>query len=194
MKIINVDELKDPNCKAPFYAILDDTKKYEDDPRACGCASQAILNAVLILKERLQIENSKSSHDELLEIQELTREKENSVKIEALIGYIDGHPIFDTCRILVMNPNGMNEEIFFRIFLNRLSQGHIALVVMESPDQAGSVANDRVNHISFIHSENGEVYFDGLRADLNFLIRAFYYSRPTTLLFFALNPGTQDER
>lgn len=194
MKIINIDLLKDPNCKAPFYAILDDTKKYEDDPRACGCATQAILNAVLILKERLQIENSKSAYDELLEIQELTRENENSVKIEAMMEYIDRHPIFDTCRILVMNPNGMNEEIFFRIFLNRLSQGHIALVVMEAPDHTGSVATDRVNHVSFIHSESGEVYFDGLRVDLNFLIKAFYYSRPTTLLFFAINPGVQDGR
>jgi hypothetical protein len=46
MKIIKIDELKNPDCKAPFYAILGDAKIHDDDPRACGCASQAILNAV----------------------------------------------------------------------------------------------------------------------------------------------------
>ena len=98
----------------------------------------------------------------------------------------------NSCRMLVMNPNGMNEEVFLKIFLNRLIQGNLVLAMMEIPDQNGEPAKNILNHASFVHGEDGEVYFDGLRVDLNFLLRAFYFSKPTTLIFFAVNAGRQD--
>ena len=52
MKIIEVNELKNPECKAPFYAVIDKGKSEPLDTRACGCASLALLNTVLVLKEK----------------------------------------------------------------------------------------------------------------------------------------------
>lgn len=187
MKIVEVNDLKNPECEAPFYNIIDPEKSGETDPRACGCATIALLNAILILKKRLKISDDLTPFEEMNRIQELMGEKNNSVQPETLLEFIDQHPMFNHCRMLVMNPNGMNEEVFLRIFLNRLTQGNIALVLMEVPDKTGDPAKDILNHVSFIHSENGEVYYDGLRTHLDFLLRAFYYSRPTTLIFLGLN-------
>lgn len=194
MKIIEVNELKDNKHSAPFYSIVDKTKSGNPDPRACGCATLALLNMILVLKNRLGIHGDGTAFDEMKWIQEQTEEKENSVQPENMMGFIDKDPIFNSCRMLVMNPNGMNEEIFLKIFLNRLTQGNLVLAMMEIPDQNGGPAKDILNHASFVHSEDGEVYFDGLRVDLNFLLRAFYFSKPTTLIFFAVNTGGQDGR
>jgi glycine cleavage system protein P-like pyridoxal-binding family len=95
---------------------------------------------------------------------------------------------------VAVNPNGMNEEVFLRIFLRRLADGDLVLAMMEIPDKNGDLAKDILNHASFVHAEEGDVYFDGLRVDFNFLLQAFYFSKPTTLIFFAVNPGGQDER
>jgi hypothetical protein len=189
MKIVEVNELKDPGCEAPFYNIIDKTKLGEADPRACGCASIALLNAILILKKRLKIRDNLTPFDELRHVQEMTDEQDNGVRPENVLEFVDQHPIFNSCRMLVMNPNAMNEEIFLRIFLRRLYQGNIAIAMMEVPEKAGTPATDVLNHVSFIHCEGEEIYFDGLRINLNFLIRAFYYSRPTTLVFFGVNSG-----
>ncbi len=194
MKIISLNDLKNPDHQAPFYAVIDETKKGTPDARACGCASLALLNMILILKNRLGIHNDQTAFDEMRWIQEQTQEKENSVQPENLMGFIDNHPIFNSCRMLVMNPNGMNEEVFLRIFLRRLADGNLVLAMMEVPDKNGDPAKNILNHASFVHAEDGEVYFDGLRVDFNFLLRAFYFSKPTTLIFFAVNPGGQDGR
>lgn len=189
MKIVNINELKDPACEAPFYAIIDKTKAGELDPRACGCASLALLNMILIFKKRLKISDNLTPFDELKNIQEMTNEQANGISPENFLEFIDQHSIFNSCRMLAMNPNAMNEEIFLRIFLRKLYQGNVAVVMMEIPEKSGAPATDVLNHVSFIHSEGEDIYFDGLRADLNFLIRVFYYSRPTTLLFFGSNYG-----
>lgn len=194
MKILELNELKNSDHQAPFYAVIDETKKGTPDARACGCASLALLNMILVLKNRLGIHDGRTAFDEMRWIQEQTEEKENSVQPENLMGFIDNHPIFNSCRMLVMNPNGMNEEVFLRIFLRRLADGDLVLAMMEVPDSSGEPAKDILNHASFVHSEDGEVYFDGLRVDLNFLLRAFYFSKPTTLIFFAVNTGGQDGR
>lgn len=194
MKIISLNDLKNPDHQAPFYAVIDETKKGTPDARACGCASLALLNMILILKNRLGIHNDQTAFDEMRWIQEQTQEKENSVQPENLMGFIDNHPIFNSCRMLVMNPNGMNEEVFLRIFLRRFADGNLVLAMMEVPDKNGDPAKNILNHASFVHAEDGEVYFDGLRVDFNFLLRAFYFSKPTTLIFFAVNPGGQDGR
>ncbi len=194
MKILELNELKNPNHQAPFYAVIDETKKGTKDSRAGGCASLALLNMILVFKNRLGIHDERTALDEMRWIQEQTEEKENSVQPENLMGFIDNHPIFNSCRMLVMNPNGMNEEVFLRIFLRRLADGDLVLAMMEVPDSSGEPAKDILNHASFVHSEDGEVYFDGLRVDLNFLLRAFYFSKPTTLIFFAVNPGGQNGR
>lgn len=149
---------------------------------------------ILVLKNRLGIHDDGTAFDELKRIQEQTEEKENSVQPEGMMRFIDNDPIFDSCRMLVMNPNGMSEEVFLKIFLNRLAQGNLVLAMMEIPDKNSEPAKDILNHASFVHSEDGEVYFDGLRVDLNFLLRAFYFSKPTTLIFFAVNPGGQNGR
>ena len=189
MKIVEVNELKDPACEAPFYNIIDKTKSGEPDPRACGCACIALLNAILILKKRLKITDDLTPFDELKNGQEMTDERDNGVSPENFLEFIDQHPIFNSCRMLVMNPNAMDEEVFLRIFLRRLYQGNIAIVMMEVPEKSGAPATDVLNHVSFIHCVGDEIYFDGLRTDFNFLIRAFYYSRPTTLVFFGVNSG-----
>lgn len=194
MKIIEVNDLKDQTHSAPFYSIVDKTKSGSPDPRACGCATLALFNMILVLKNRLGIHDDGTVFDEMKWIQEQTEEKENSVQPENMMEFIDKDPIFNSCRMLVMNPNGMNDEVFLKIFLNRLAQGNLVLAMMEIPDQNGEPAKNFLNHASFVHSENGEVYFDGLRVDLNFLIRAFYFSKPTTLIFFAVNTGGQDGR
>jgi hypothetical protein len=189
MKIIEVNELKNPKCEAPLYNIIDKTKSGELDPRACGCASIALLNAILILKKRLKINDNLTPFDELKHIQEMTDEHNNGVQPESFLEFIDQHSIFNSCRMLVMNPNAMNEEVFLRIFLRRLYQGNVAIVMMKVLEKSGAPAKDVLNHVSFIHCVGDEIYFDGLRADFNFLIRAFYYSRPTTLVFFGVNSG-----
>lgn len=194
MKIARIDDLKNPNYTAPFYSVIDGNKLGTQDPRACGCATLAILNAVLVLKSRLEISDDKTAFDEMVQIQELTQENENSVRPENFFRFIDNHPVFNSCRMLVLNPNGMDEEIFLRIFLNRLAQGNIAFALLEIPKKNGDQALNIINHASFIHSENGEVYYDGLRVDLNFLIRTLYFSRPNTLLFLAPNEGATHER
>lgn len=194
MKIAKMNELKNPNCTAPFYSVIDEQKLGTPDPRACSCATLAILNATLLLKKRLNITDGKTAYDEMVAIKSLTQEKEDGVSPENFFGFIDKHPIFDSCRMLVLNPNGMDEEIFLRIFLNRLAQGNIAFAMLEIPKKAGDKAMNILNHASFIHSENGEVYFDGLRADLNFLIRTLYFSRTNTLLFLASNEGANHGR
>lgn len=194
MKIIEVNELKTETHQAPFYSIIDKTKIGQDDPRACGCATLALLNMILILKERLSIYNERTAFDEMKWIQEQTQETENTVQPEIMMQFIDKHPIFNSCRMLVMNPNGMDEEVFLRIFLRRLAEGNLVLAMMEIPDNSGDSAKNSLNHVSFVHSEDGEIYFDGLRVHLNFLLRAFYFSRPTTLVFFAFNPGGQNGR
>lgn len=194
MKIIEVNELKAEIHQAPFYSIIDKTKIGQADPRACGCATLALLNMILILKERLNLHDEQTAFDEMNWIQEQTQEAENTVQPEIMMQFIDKHPIFNSCRMLVMNPNGMDEEVFLRIFLRRLAEGNLVLAMMEIPDNSGDSSKNSLNHVSFVHSEEGEVYFDGLRVDLNFLLRAFYFSRPTTLVFFAVNPGGQDER
>lgn len=194
MKIIEVNELKAETHQAPFYSIIDKTKIGQDDPRACGCATLALLNMILILKERLPIHDERTAFDEMKWLQEQTQETENTVQPEVMMQFIDKHPIFNSCRMLVMNPNGMDEEVFLRIFLRRLAEGNLILAMMEIPDNAGDLAKNSLNHVSFVHSEEGEVYFDGLRVNLNFLLRAFYFSRPTTLVFFAVNPGEQNGR
>lgn len=192
MKIVEANELKSEAHQAPFYSIIDKTKIGNTDPRACGCATLALLNMILVLKERLNLHDERTAFDEMKWIQEQTQEAENTVQPEMMMQFIDKHPIFNSSRMLVMNPNGMDEEVFLRIFLRRLAEGNLVLAMMEIPDNSGDSAKNSLNHVSFVHSEEGEVYFDGLRVNLNFLLRAFYFSRPTTLVFFAINLGGQD--
>jgi hypothetical protein len=194
MKIVEVNELKSGDCKAPFYCIIDKTKITQADPRACGCATLAMLNLILVFKERLGIENSRSAFVELKLIQEQIKECKNSVRPEALTEFIDKHPTFNSCRMLVMNPNRMDEDVFLKIFLRRLVEGNLVLAMLELPTEEGEPAKHSLNHAAFIHSEKGEVYFDGLAVDLNFLLSAFYFSKPTTLIFFTVNPGGANER
>ncbi|MFN7825797.1 MAG: hypothetical protein ACK5P6_10595, partial [Pseudobdellovibrionaceae bacterium] len=192
MKILKLNDLKNHDHQAPFYAVIDENKKGTPDARACGCASLALLNMILVLKERLNLHDELTAFDEMKWIQEQTQEAKNTVQPEMMMQFIDKHPIFNSCRMLVMNPNGMDEEVFLRIFLRRLAESNLVLAMMEIPDNSGDSAKNSLNHVSFVHSEEGEVYFDGLQVDLNFLLRAFYFSRPTTLVFFAVNPGGQD--
>ncbi|MBX7231410.1 MAG: hypothetical protein K1X29_04930 [Bdellovibrionales bacterium] len=194
MKIIEVNELKIETHQAPFYSIIDKTKIGQADPRACGCATLALLNMILILKERLNLHDERTAFDEMKWIQQQTQEADNTVQPEKMMEFVDKHPIFNSCRMLVMNPNGMDEEVFLRIFLRRLAESNLVLAMMEIPDKPGDPATNSLNHVSFVHSEDNEVYFDSLQVGLNFLLRAFYFSRPTTLIFFSVNPGEQDGR
>lgn len=151
-------------------------------------------NVLIFINDYVGIYDDLNALDEMRCIQEQVQEKDNAVPPDILMEFIDAHPLFNSCRMLVMNPNGMNEEVFLRIFLRRLADGNLVLAMMEVPDKNGDHAKNILNHASFVHAEDGEVYFDGLRVDFNFLLRAFYFSKPTTLIFFAVNPGGQDGR
>jgi hypothetical protein len=88
MKILKLNDLKNPDHHAPFYAVIDETKKGTPDARACGCASLALLNMILLLKNRLDIHDDRSAFDEMRWIQEQTAEKDNSVQPENLMALI----------------------------------------------------------------------------------------------------------
>lgn len=65
MKSLELNELKNSEHQAPFYAVIDETKRGTPDARACGCASLALLNMILILKDRLDIHNDRTAFDEM---------------------------------------------------------------------------------------------------------------------------------
>lgn len=194
MKIVDVEELHNLEYDGPLYLVLDKTKQNESDPRACGCASLALLNSILFLKEKMNIQDGQTIYGEMRRIQKLTKEEKNAVLPENMLSFIEKHSVFNSCRLLVMNPNGMLADVFFKIFLRRLTEGSVALVMMEIPAKKNDRARNVLNHVSFVHSKDGEVYFDGLRVTLDFLLRAFYFSTPTTLMIFALNNRGQDEK
>ena len=70
MKTLELNELKKPDQQAPFYAVIDETKKGTPDARACVCASLAMLNMILVLKNRLDIHDNRTAFDEMRWIQE----------------------------------------------------------------------------------------------------------------------------
>lgn len=100
--------------------------------------------------------------------------------------FIDKNPFFNSFRMLFLNPNGMVPEVFYQIALRRLERGEVALLIAEAPSR-GEKAKGFPNHLAIIHSEDGEVFLDGLKIDLETLINIVYFSSVNSLLFFSKN-------
>jgi hypothetical protein len=183
MKIVKSKELKEATLKGPFYDILDEQRLNEKDPRYCGCASLSLLNAILFLKEKYLVDDGLTPFDELIKIKAITKENGTSITPENFLNYLEKTDYFYTCHTLVVNPNAMVPKVFLNIFLKRI-QKSFAFILMEIPRNGSSVASNDANHVSFIHYLNGEIYFDGLRVNLDFLLKIFYFSKTTTLMFF----------
>lgn len=184
MKVIIWDELKTKTSEAPFYGVL---KSREDRGRALGCGTLAFLNLILLLKKRLGISDGKTAHDVVFEILEYVEEEPNlSISFKSAMGFLDKCPFFNGFRMLFLNPNGMVPEVFLQIALRRLEKGEVALFIVEAPEQ-GEKAKGRANHLAVVHSENGDVFLDGLKIDLETFINIAYFSHVNSLLFFTKN-------
>lgn len=185
MKVVRVSDLKyKSEFEAPFYCVLSD----ESNRREMGCANLAFLNLELLLRRQINIKDEMTAFD-IWEANRasLPEDETQAVSFEKAMNFLDTREIFDGFRMLVLNPNGMVPEVFFEIALRRLLQGQVALAMLEVPDKAGDKPILKVNHLAFIHSEEGEVYLDGLKLDLETFIKILYYSPLNTLMFFAKN-------
>ncbi len=184
MKVIIWDDLKTKTSEAPFYGVL---KSLGDKTRALGCGTLAFLNLVLLLKRQLGISDGKTAHDVVFQILDYVEEKQNlSISFESAMDFLDRFPLFNSFRVLFLNPNGMVPEVFLQIALKRLERGEVALFLVEAPDPGGK-AQGHANHLAVVHSENGDLFLDGLRIDLEAFINIAYFSHVNSLLFFTKN-------
>ncbi len=187
MKIIKWSELKEKTTEAPFYCVMKDNPAGFADGRAFGCSTLAFLKLSLLLRKRFKIEDGKTAYDLAKSIISSVPENDNKMSFKAAMDFIDRTPLFNSCRMLLLNPNGMNPEVFLRIAMERLLKGEVVLAMLEVPDNPGAEAKNELNHFSVFHGEKGDVYMDGLKLDLDTFINICHYSKLNTLTFFQLN-------
>lgn len=184
MKVITWEELKTKTNEAPFYGVI---KSRDDRIRAIGCGPLAFLNLILLLKKRLGTVDGKTAYDVVFQILDYIEENQNlSISFQDAMEFLDKNPFFNSFRMLFLNPNGMVPGIFLQIALRRLERGEIALLVAEAPKR-GEKAKGWVNHLAVVHSENGDVFLDGLKIDLETFINIVHFSSVNSLLFFTTN-------
>ncbi|MFN8845930.1 MAG: hypothetical protein ACK5V3_08910 [Bdellovibrionales bacterium] len=184
MKVITWEELTTKTNEAPFYGVV---KSRDDRTRAIGCGPLAFLNLILMLKKRLGMVDGKTAYDVIFHILDYIEEKQNlSINFQDAMEFIDKNPFFNSFRMLFLNPNGMVPEVFYQIALRRLERGEVALLIAEAPSR-GEKAKGIANHLAIVHSEDGDVFFDGLKIDLETLINIVYFSPVNSLLFFSKN-------
>lgn len=187
MKAVKFQDLKTITDKEPIYAVMSETPQKNGDPRAIGCCPLTFLNFLILAKKRMGRDLEQTAYDILMN-EVLTRVEEQedlSVPFESAMGFIDKHPIFNGWKALVLNPTAMNAEVFWAIGLRRLLQGAIALCVLEVPSQKGDEAKKMANHLAVIHSENGEIYYDGVRMTKDTLANILWFSPINTVMFFS---------
>jgi hypothetical protein len=184
MKVITWEELKTKTNEAPFYGVV---KSQDDRTRAIGCGPLAFLNLILLLKKRLGTVDGNTAYDVVFQILYYIEENQNlSISFQDAMEFLDRNPFFNSFRMLFLNPNGMVPEVFFQIALRRLERGEIGLLIAEAP-RRGEKAKGIANHLAVVHSEDGDVFLDGLKIDLETLINMAYFSSVNSLLFFTKN-------
>ena len=184
MKVITWEELKTKTNDAPFYGVV---KSRDDRTRAIGCGPLAFLNLILLLKKRLGTIDGKTAYDVVFQILDYIEENQNlSISFQDAMEFLDRNPFFNSFRMLFLNPNGMVPEVFFQIALRRLERGEIGLLIAEAP-RRGEKAKGFANHLAVVHSEDGDVFLDGLKIDLETFINIAYFSSVNSLLFFTKN-------
>lgn len=184
MKVITWDELKTRTHEAPFYGVV---KSREDRDRALGCGPLAFLNLVLLLKKQLGMKDGKTAHDVVFEsLNYLEENPDLSIDFENAMGFLETNPFINSFRMLWLNPSGMVPAVFLSIALRRLSQGEVALLIVEARSD-GEKLRGQANHLAVLHSENSDVFLDGLRIDLEAFINIAYFSPVNSFLFFTKN-------
>jgi hypothetical protein len=187
MKNVYFEDLKTLTEKEPLYSVLSRIPQNNGDPRAIGCCPLACLNLLMLCKKRMGKDLEQTAHDILTnEIMPLIDEKDDlSVPFQSAMGFFDKSPIFNGWRTLVLNPNGMNQEIFWAIALRRLLNGDIVLCMLEVPTEEGSEAKKKANHLSVLHSDGTDVFYDGLKMSVETLSNILWFSPVNTLMFFS---------
>lgn len=186
MKVITLNDLKTMTHEAPFYGVV---KSYENRHRALGCGTLAFLNLVLLLRRQLVVEDERTAYQVVSDNLDYLKENSDlSINFESAIDFLDTNPFFNGFRMLWLNPNGMVADVFLSIALRRLSQGEVALLIVEARTD-GEKARGQANHLAVLHSEDGDIFLDGLRIDMEAFINIAYFSSVNSLLFFTKNKG-----
>lgn len=187
MKNVYLEDLKKMIEKEPLYSVLSRTPQKNGDPRAIGCCPLALLNMLFLCKKRLGRDLEQTAHDILMnEIMPLIEEQDDlSVPFESAMTFFDKSPIFNGWKTLVLNPTATFPEVFWAITLRRLINGDVVLCVLEVPDEAGKPATKKANHLSVLHSDGTDVFYDGLKMSVESLSNILWFSPVNTLMFFS---------
>lgn len=190
MKTIFFEELKTLTEKNPLYCVLSTEPQKNGDPRAIGCGILALLNLSMLAKKRMGKDKDQTAYEILFnEILPRVEEQDDlSIQPESAFSFIDQSPLFNGWRMLVLNPSAMNPEVFWKIALKRLLGGDVALCMLEVPDQSGAEAKGIANHLSVVHSEGDEVFYDGLRMTAATLSNILFFSPINTVIFLSSPP------
>lgn len=175
MKIVKWSELK--KTSGPFYDVLKDEATASDkDPRHLGCAGKAFLNLLGLVQERRGLKLYPSAQELAQSILERLKQNERlSVSVEQVMEFINGEPLLNSSRILVFNFKATALDIGQTILLRRLLGGEVGLLFLEVPTP-GEEAKGQCNHLSVLHSDGEDIFFDGLRVDWDTLINIVHFS------------------
>lgn len=187
MKNVYLEDLKTMTEKEPLYSVLSRTPQKNGDPRAIGCCPLALLNMLLLCKKRMGRDLEQTAHDILMnEVMPLIEENEDlSVPFSSAMDFFDKSPMFNGWKTLVLNPTATYPEVFWTITLRRLLGGDMVLCMLEVPDEAGKPATKKANHLSVLHSNGTDVFYDGLKMSVESLSNILWFSPVNTLMFFS---------
>lgn len=187
MKNVYLEDLKTMTEKEPLYSVLSRTPQKNGDPRAIGCCPLALLNILMLCKKRLGKDLEQTAHDILMnEVMPLIEEQDDlSVPFHSALNFFDNSPIFNGWRTLVLNPTATFPEVFWAIMLRRLLGGDVVLCMLEVPDAGGLPATKKANHMSVLHSNGTDVFYDGLKMSVETLSNILWFSPVNTLMFFS---------
>lgn len=187
MKTVYFDDLKTLTTKHPLYCVLSKTPQKNGDPRAIGCATLALLNLLILIKKRMGVEQDQTAYELLFNeiLPRIDEQDDLSVEPESVFALIDTHPIFNGWKNLVLNPSAMTPEVFWQIALRRLLNGDIGFCMLEIPENKGEEATKKLNHLSVIHSDGTNVFYDGLKMTADALTNILFFSPVNTVMFFS---------
>lgn len=187
MRNVYLEDLKTITTKEPLYTVLSRTPQKNGDPRAIGCCPLALLNMIMLCKKRLGKDLEQTAYDILMnEVMPLIDEQDDlSVPFHSALNFFGKCPIFNGWRTLVLNPTATYPEVFWHITLRRLLNGDVALCILEVPDEAGKPATKKANHLSVLHSDGTDIFYDGLKMSVDTLSNILCFSPVNTLMFFS---------
>lgn len=175
MKIVKWSELKWET--GPFYDVLrDDVNPSMKDPRHLGCGPKSFLNLISLVRKRRGIEDGRDLQDIAQElITELKQDDELAIRIEDISDFVERSEHFDDSMVFSFNFKSTTPEAGQSILLRRLSQGQVALLLLEVPE-LGEGPKNQLNHLAVLHCEGEDIFLDGLRVDWDTLIDVLYFS------------------